>query len=79
MGWGDITIPDYTPEDRLKLRKALKWSRPRMARYLNCSENSVSCWEVPEDHINHRIPGGPVLKLYAILFNDYYSGKIHEV
>jgi putative transcriptional regulator len=59
-----VPTPLLTPEEIRSIREDVHLSQPAFARYINVSRNLVSAWER-----GVKKPGGPALRLLAIIRN----------
>jgi putative transcriptional regulator len=59
-----VPTPPLTPEEIRSIRENARLSQPAFARYMNVSKNLVSDWER-----GIKKPGGPALRLLAIIKN----------
>jgi putative transcriptional regulator len=59
-----VSTPPLTPEEIRNIRENARLSQPAFARYMNVSKNLVSDWER-----GVKKPGGPALRLLAIIKN----------
>jgi putative transcriptional regulator len=59
-----VPTPQLTPEEIRSIRENAHLSQPAFARYMNVSKNLVSDWER-----GVKKPGGPALRLLAIIKN----------
>jgi putative transcriptional regulator len=59
-----VPTPPLTPEEIRSIRENARLSQPAFARYMNVSKNLVSAWER-----GVKKPGGPALRLLAIIKN----------
>jgi putative transcriptional regulator len=59
-----VPTPPLTPEEIRNIRESALLSQPAFARYMNVSKNLVSDWER-----GIKKPGGPALRLLAIIKN----------
>ncbi|MDR1428696.1 MAG: DNA-binding transcriptional regulator [Spirochaetaceae bacterium] len=63
-----VPTPQLTPEEIRNIRAGAGLSQPAFARYVNVSRNLVSDWER-----GVKKPGGPALRLLAIIKNKGLS------
>jgi putative transcriptional regulator len=64
-----VPTPVLTPEEIRSIREHTLLSQPAFARYMNVSKNLISDWER-----GVRKPGGPALRLLAIIKQKGISG-----